>query len=438
MVVQRNLLQSTVVREPAKHIGEFSSDQYNRFHVSVVHDIGLLVEKLNALYNRNEDVLSTIRSETSFLKKRIIDLEKDIEYKLLRAARLGQTIDDWVDFHDTSRLSHPSSQPNNLKALIDSKYGQAILPIRALQNKFYVQSITTGSIVPPADLQVSVTSVFDKLDGNGLIDYEYGGTVVEGTPENAFNGINNSTWSRRVEFQLDSDVSEVEVELTVQVPDQSIAEANVLTIDPFPYREVDITGLFLASDLSSSFQTVTGFTEIKNASNKRYVFVPQTVSQVKIRLRQRNWFEENGRKVFIYGLGELGLQLVEWDRTYVSGGDLNQNTTFVVKFLPPTGYKFDALRSVNFDPNFLLEDVSKRHIHAVISSTPDFQGSIWNSDTNLLPQDSANGVSLGTIEQLYAIITLNFVDSTGGFNSPFAVGIPAYLNGVGIQYTVTD
>lgn len=437
-MMNRKIVQSTVELDPAARIGEFSSDSYNKFHKAVVNDIGGLVSGVNSLSSRLEDALWLLKAETAYLKKRVVDLEKDNDYRKRRAARLGQTIDDWIDFHDTRKLYHPTDQPDRLKALIDGKFGQATVPIKAIQNKFYTQSLSTGNIIPPEDLRVSVTSVFDKLDGKGIVDYESGGTVVESDPENAFNGVNNSVWRRRVEFPLDSSVQEVEAQLTVVVPDQSIAESNMISIMPFPYGEVDITALQFSADLGSSFLKVPGFSSTYNARNVRYHFAPRVVSQIKIRLKQRNWFEDNGKKVFVYGLEELGLALVEWEKTYVAGGNIDQNSTMIVEFNAADGYKIDGLRSVNFSPDFTKEDTAKRNIQVSLSTTPDFGGEFWNSSTQNLPQNQQGGVAVGNVSTIYAIVTLSFVEESGGVGSPYEVGIPAYLNGMGIQYSAVQ
>lgn len=436
MVKKTEIVQSTLQRDVASPIGSFSSEKYNNFLLSTVNDIGNLVSAVNVLSSEVYNLRTFYRTESAFLKKRIIDLEKDVEYKRERAARLNQTIDDWVDFHDTSRLSHPTSQPDNLRAIINSRFGEVTLPSIARQSKFYTQSLSRGVIIPAADLQVTTTSVFDKLNGEGLINHENGGVVTENDSKHAFDGSLNTTWQRRVEFPLDSNVSEVEVELTVQIPDQSILESNLISVLPFPYGEIDVTSLTYSSDLSSSFQSVPGFSGTKNSRNSRYHFSPRVVSQIKIRLKQRNWYEENGKKVFLYGLNELDCSLVEWDKTYVPNGDIDQNSTFIVSFDSPIGYKFNTLRSINFDPDFTTEDLTKRHVHVVLSTTPDFTDIVWNSDTTEFPQKLSQGVAVGDVSKLYAIISLNYVASSGGFDSPYEIGTPAFLKGMGIQYTV--
>lgn len=438
MADKRKIVQVTTQRKPAPRSGFFSSEAYNNFQEGVINDLGNLMSAVNSLASQQVQIIKSMNAENLFLRKQVLDLEAGEGYRRLRAARLGSTIDDWADFHNTGNISYPANQPDGLKAIINPIYGESVLPIHAEQSKFYVQSLRDGSILPPSSLNVTTSSLFDKLDGNGVKDWEYGGSVTKGEPERAFDGSRNTAWIRRVEFPLDSDVTSVEVELTVQVPDQSIAESNMISIQPYPYGEVDVVGLYLAADLGSSFQAVPGFSTVINARNHRWHFSARVASQIKIRLRQRNFFEENNKKVFLYGLKELGLSLVDWDKTYVDGGNLEQNSSFVIRFDSPDGYTFDVLRSINASPNFFNENIGSRHVHVVLSQTADYGGSLWNSDNSVMPQDLTSGVALGNISTLYAIVTLNWVEGYGGPGSPYAVGTTPYLRGLGIQYTALE
>jgi len=437
MAKERRVLVSRTKYDPAPKIGKFSSDEYNQFRRAVVDDLNDLVSTTNSLHSMLTDQLQRLKSETRFLKKRVFDLEKDVDYKKERAAKAGDRADDWVDFHDTARLTHPANHPDNLKVMIDSDFGQVTLPIRVAENKFFFQSLRDGSVISPADLVVTSTSVFDKYDADGLIDREPGGDLYESDPINAFDGSNVNIWERIVEYPLDSDVSEVEVEITAVVPSQSVAQSNTMYVRPFPYGEVDLTSVSVSPDLSESFSELPTFSEVNNSRDSRWFFESQDVSQVKIRLRQRNWYEENGKKVFRYGLEEVGLQLIEWERSYIDDGDVNQNSTFIVEFNAPDGYGFNTLTSIDFSPDFTVEDLNHRNISVVLSEGKDFSSAIWNSSNTVLPQDLSDGVALGEITTMYAIVTIKYVDSIGT-ESPFQLNTPAFLNGMGIQYTLEE
>lgn len=419
---------------PAKKLGDFSSDEYNRFNQSIIQDLAELVNASNSLYSELISVINRLKYESSFLKKRVKDLEADILYQNQKLAKNEEILEDWIDFHDTQKIFYPEDQPNYNKALLNSIYGEVTLPILVVDNKFIIQSFTTGKIIPNYDLVIDTTSIFNKKDGRGLFNFEYDGFLIEKEPSNAFNGINNSVWERRVEFALDSSISEVECEITITVPEQSNLDANCLTLNPYPYGEVDITSVAIATNLNGSFSEIEQFETTNNAGYIRVHFPVQPVHQLKIRLRQRNWIEEESKKVFIYGMEEINLSLIEWQKNYKPNGNIDENATFIVKFTAPDGYNFSVLRSIDFTPDFSIENLNFRHVHVVVSSTPDFAGAIWNSDVNLLPQDLTNGISVGGLKDLYCVVTLNYVDSIGNNGSPFSLNTTPYLKGIGIQY----
>lgn len=293
-------------------------------------------------------------------------------------------------------------------------------------------------IVIPPDLNVKVRGTFDKLDGKGLVNYERGGTVYPGDPYLAFNGNNQTYWIRKVEFPLDSRVDQVEVELVVIVPESVSTDANMIEVSPFPNGSVDITELATASDLGDNFVTVPGFSSVDNATATRYHFASKTVDQIRIRLRQRNWVEENGKKVFYYGLQELGLKSVDYDKTSNSVNDFGANNSFIMQINAPPGYLFNSIYRIDPSPNFLLEDQNKRHIHIRIGTTTDFNvGTIWNSDTTYPPQQVTVPISANGVDTLYVFCQLRYVTENGGVLSPFEVGTTPYFRGLGLTYTLT-
>jgi hypothetical protein len=268
------------------------------------------------------------------------------------------------------------------------------------------------------------------------VDYERGGLVTEGRPEWAFNGFNDLYWIRKVEFPIDSRVDQVECELTVIVPQGTSSKANTIEVSPFPNGSVDVQGLSTASDLGTNFITVPGFATVDNFVARRYHFPATTVDQVKIRLRQRNWVEENGKKVFYYGLQELGLKLVDYDKSYTYGAPFGSNNSFVATISAPEGYTFTSIQRVDPNPDFYKEDPSSRHVHLRLGTQSSLSsGLIWNSDLDSLPQNLNTVPSIST-ETIYAFFELNFVQTSGGVLSPYYVGTTPYIKGLGLSFTL--
>jgi len=408
----------------------------NKFVDSTIADLQNTVNQVNVNESSTLDVLNTAIREISNLKKRVAQLEDQESFD--RAIRAAQNLRIKA-FKSMTDLTDITFLPNNqaTKPRINTLFNQVTVPINAIENKFYTNSIISGSIVPISQsIQIDVTSVI------GLVDYEAGHVKLsEGNPENAFNGDNQSYWQRKVEFDLDSDVEEVQVELTVRVPDQANTEANILYIRPYPVSQVDIFNLGISADLSSepdvpgnSFPDFPITTlPLDNARDSRFFFSTQSVQRIKIRLRQRNWYEENGRKVFSYGLQELGLQLSEFDKTYSSTAVLGDNHTFITKFSCPADKKFKGLHLFETTPDY-TKDIDNMRFK--ITSDAGGNDVKWDSSINSSPQSLVQPIDLGTVDNIYVITTLNYIE-TAPVVSNFFAGTTPVLNSIGIQYSVS-
>lgn len=419
--------------------GRISSSDINKFVDSTIADLQNTVNQVNVNESSTLDVLNTAIREISNLKKRVAQLEDQESFD--RAIRAAQNlrIKAFKSMTDLTGITFPGSNQAT-RPRINTLFDQATVPINAIENKFYTNSIISGSIVPISQsIQIDVTSVIDA------VDYEAGYVKLsEGNPENAFNGDNQSYWQRKVEFDLDSDVEEVQVELTVRVPDQANTEANALYIRPYPVSQVDILDLGISADLSSAFSppgnsypafpTVLPENPIDNARDTRFFISTQSVQRIRIRLRQRNWYEENGRKVFSYGLQELGLQLSEFDKTYSATAALGDNHTFITKFTCPTDKSFKGLHIFETTPDY-TKDINNMRFK--VATTNDGNNIKWDSSVNSSPQSLVQPIDLGgSSSELYVITTLNYIE-TAPVGSSFYSGTTPVLNSIGIQYSVS-
>lgn len=433
------IVQPNVQRAPARARGPLSSEDYNNFQDQVFDDINNLSEAVNILSSRLVKALNNTESDTQSIRSRIDNLEEKLIYREFVAGKTGSRVDKYIDFHDSSSITFPSNLNISRRAEIKSQFGEIYLPANSVENKFYNFSLRTNQIVLAPDFSVSVTNTFDKLDGNGTRNYENGGDINPGTPEYAFNGINELAWLRSVSFPLESTVEEVECQLTITVPTTVSSQANLLEIVPYPNGSVDLLELSTASDLSSSFISIENFEEINNINATRYHFTPRDVEQIRIRLRCRNWRDINGKKVFQYGLQELGLKLVDYVKTLTSDVNFGDVVTSVIKIDAPRSHVFNSLFRIDPNPNFFLEDSGNRHVRLRLSRTQDLSGVLWDSNVHTLPQHSVNnGFSLGGAATIYAIYTLLFVKNSSGYSSPFPVGTTPTVKGLGLYFSATQ
>jgi hypothetical protein len=439
MAQDNKIVQPRITRAPARTRGPLSSEDYNNFQDQVYSDVIDISTAVNSLNARLVKSLEQSESENQHLRKRVEALEETESYRAFINGKLANKIDKYIDFHNTGSIMFPSTLSSSKRAEFKAQFGEIYLPANGIDNKFYNFSLRNGGIVLPNDFSVDVSGTFDKVDGNGTKDYEYGGTVSAGTPSNAFNGINESAWIRTVTFPMESMVDEVECEITAVVPAGISPQANLLELVPYPDSAIDIQQVSTSPDLTSAFVEIDNFEELNNATAIRYHFSPRDVEQIKIRLRCRNWREINGKKVFVYGLQEVGLKLVDYNKTNNSDETFGNNITAIVKIDSPTGHVFNTLYRVDSFPDFYLEDAANRHVRLRLSTTPDFTGTVWDSAQNILPQHGTTiGVSLGSTSTLYAIYTLKFVTSSGGYQSPFPVGTTPVIKGLGLLFHATQ
>jgi hypothetical protein len=409
--------------------GRLNSADMNKFVDSTIVDLQNMTSQVNINEVSTRDVLNTVLREMANLKQRIIQLENSDSYdREIRAAQnlRIKAFKAMTDLKDISFLgTNDATKPR-----INTLFGQATLPINAIENKFYTNSIISGSIVPISQsLNITVSSVIDG------IDYESGHVKLnEGNPKNAFNGDNQSYWQRKVEFDLNSDIEEIQVDLVVHVPDQANTESNLIYIRPYPVSQVDILNLGYSGTLSSAFTYLPSAVK-DNSRDSRYFISSQSVQRLHIRLRQRNWYEENGRKVFSYGLQELGLQLVEFDKTYSSSAGLSNNHTFITKFTCPENYKFKGLHMFNTEPNYI---VNKNNMHFKVALNSDGTNVKWDSDINTSPENLVQPINLGGGSNvLYVTSTLNYIAETDPIGGFFANTTPI-LESIGLQYSVVS
>lgn len=435
--MNRVIVVPTVERNPSRHRGPISSEHWNNFHEQVVHDITNLCNSVNLLYNNLSRSNSIYDNELLYLKQQVRALQNQKLYLEKLSIDNSNIVARYVDIADSKGVSFPNNLDDSHSSMLNIQYGEITLPVTAIENKFYVNSLTSGAVITPVDLVVTVSGTFDKLDGNGLANYEKGGTVVPGDPVQAFNGNNQSYWIRKVVFPIDSPVDEVECELIVTIPESSSSEANTIEIVPFPNGTMDLLELATSTDLTENYVRVSSFSPINNITNRRYHFPSLAVDKIKIRIRQRNWIEEDGKKVFYYGLQELGLKLIDYDRSFTRGASFGSNNSFILRIDAPEGYTFNSIYRIDPDPNFLLEDFSNRHIHVRINTSEDYAiGNIWDSNTMYSPQQLDNPIAANSSSVLYAFVEMNYVSESGGSISPFEVGTTPYIRGIGIAYTL--
>lgn len=424
----------SVRRISVRRGGRIDSDKLSTFFDQVVNDVTSLGEKTTDLSNQIVDQAVASKDSDRDLRQRVSQLAAEIHAMRIANAEDNLNIVYHISMYDSDHFQFLDDSTYATRVAVDTTFGEATVPINAAEHRFFQLSLNTGDPIPVEDLNVQVTGTFDA--GDGLVNHEAGGTVDPGDPRKAFNGNNVTRWIRSVSYDRYSDVTEVQCELTVDLPDGSGGESNVLYILPYPAGDVDILGVYVSPDLLDSFSLVPGFEEKLGSGAKRWIFPVRQVQRVKVRLRQKNWVEEDGKKVFRYGAQEIGLQLLEWDKTYDSSNTASQNHTVVLFQDAPSGYGFNRITSLTSHPDYTLEDVGSRHIHVRVATDENGDNVIWDSDLDARPQDTTGFVPDSPVTRLYFLVTLNYVQTSGGASSPFLVSTSPVFTGLTFQAKV--
>jgi len=423
------LIGTTARRRPVSYRGVINSRDYNQFQNEVVHDITSLAGGVNTLFAMMSQMRTAFQKELDLLRGELINLKQKQTYEAQVAGTLNSYFAYYTDFRATPEIVIVDAIKENARAMLDPKFGQITLPMRQVQERFFSYTLGYGAILPPTDLTVQVTSKFAK-EGS-VEDWEFGGKVMQTDPLNAFTGGTESIWLRKVEFPLNSTVDYVECELTVTVPRKATALANLLEI--IPVAGCDLRYVGLSPDLSDSYSTVDN-SEIDTAPPSRFHFAPTNVAKMRIRLRQRRWVEEDGKKVFYYGLQEVSLKKVEYDRSYTPGAPFGVNNTVVIALSPPEGYYYDRLVRIDLDPP-CLEDTNKYVRLQLATSLGGTPSIVWDSQVDVLPQRLATPLPLASSQSLYAIFELRYVDGT---SETFESDTTPFVRGLGLTYQVAS
>lgn len=433
----KRIINTNSVRRPARYRGALTSADYNDSQEEIITDIQELSNVVNSLNARLTRSTLILNNENAHLRRQVNALREQQDFQEKTSVRFNTVTHRFVDLSNTEGISFPNGLDDTKSAMLAAEFGEVTLPANSVENKFYTTSLASNKLVTPP-LNITVSGTFDKGSGDGLVNYEKGGKFYAGKAEHAFNGVNDLYWVRKVEFPIDSRVDEVECELTVVVPEGSSSNSNLLEILPYPNGALDVTELATASDLGNNFIRVDGFEPKDNLVARRYHFPSTVVDQVKIRLRQRNWIEENGKKVFYYGLQELGLKLIDYDKQFSAGASFGTNNSFIIAIPAVDGTSFKSIYGITGKPNFLAEDFSQRHIHVRLCASLDYNNNVlWDSDTDLPPQSTTQTISVNSTI-MYAFVQMNYVKTSGGVTSPFPVGTTPYLHGLGLSYTLGE
>ena len=409
------LFLTSLIKRQARARGPLDSrivnDSFDEIHADLVQ-LGDILNRLFLGIDRGGRI-TTREDLTAHL--RLKELEKYHELVNRFLADRGERLTYSTTFRNTQDIDL-SRFAEARRLRVDSVYGQVTVPYNGYRSRFHIVRPADQKLFVPGTL---VTDVVPVSEGAG--------TVTAGTPVNAFNGQNESFWMRSVSFPLGSDASEVSAYIDIDVPLDFAQDANVFTINPYPQGQVDVTKVEYSVDATPPSLPLPGFpgSGINNALPTRLLFAAIGITKLRVWLRQREWIEREGLKVFEYGAQEIDLALVDFDKT--DQPSLQNNNAMVLAVDTPDGFNFNKITNFFTAPNWEVGGLPTGlfvQLYADINLTTQ----IWNSLTDPDPQATNIDVSPHGISRLYMLVVLKY---------QITDQITPVLEQLGFEYTVT-
>lgn len=269
------------------------SSRQNQFQEDVFFDLMQAFTDLNAQRTQIRDMMEVVTTENKFLQLRLRELQSQL-------AQLPILPDADGKYTATVFVSNMRSEAETAGAqplAIDALHGIATLPLAkdGRVSKVYLTDALTGEPFVP-----ETTGILALPAADGI-------AITDTNLRAALDGQDRTAWVRKVRYALDADVDQVEVTVTITLPENIIStrDVNTITIHPFPIQSVDVVNVELG--LNDVWTQVPGFTPRESSGPLRLCFPARPVSQVRVTLRQRHWIEESGQKVFYLGAQEIGV-----------------------------------------------------------------------------------------------------------------------------------
>ncbi len=369
--------------EHAQYRGPAMSDNYNQRVEKAYRDLVMLLNKIGLadedarirfanLAKNHFSLMKTLED----LKARIVALEdvttlesgeEIAPYKLL--SFFDSSIDQSAVFNNTPFEISPTN-----RCSIDVRHGVVTLPkVSSSSISKFGYKDNYGNFVLPASFEASALGVAGSADsGSALIQTSDVYNSVKDEP--------GKVWERNV-ILTSPNPSGAIVNLYAKVPtDLSVTtKANAIVVHPYPMMGCELRGVYTSSqqmvnlndndvytplndqDFYESNNDAIGWIApgawggdyISSCGPKIFYFDPKDVNGVKVTLKQNDYFFENNKYIYSYGLSFLDLR---YDKFLTTG-------KVMLRFDAPTGKVINSIDSVT--PN--IYNVSEAELPFVFS-----------------------------------------------------------------------
>jgi len=379
-------------RRGAKHRGPTTSEDYNNRIEENYRDLVVLYNRTGGLREDAKSAFSRFIKENMALQDAYNDLESRLTVLEAAANKLSFRSSAQIDVDRFDSTAYEITSGS--RCYHDMKYGQIVLPKSSSTSKLRLTT-TNGDDFIPSSFAASAVGVPGTLDDSS-ISY-----VQSSDPQYAVLSELGKIWERSV-IATNAAPLGAAVDLYIRIPVEFTAtdRANALVVDPFPALGCSIESIEYTtassvnlndtdSYLPLNYQTLypgdsgaVGWLapgawagdEIIDSGLKTFYFDPINITGLKIRLRQKSYFEEGGKVVYSYGLSNLDLR-------YDSFNDMGKT---IIRYDAPAGYTISSVSDVQVDIfNVPLGDKPEAYSYRVIWETAYDSGSYTTSEVAL-------------------------------------------------------
>ena len=337
--------------------GPNNSSSYNKRIQNNYTDLTVLYNRVNLAEQQNTEAFSRFYKDQLNIQQTLLDLENRITALENTSTSLKFSNFDQVD---TARFANTSfAIPTGNQLTQDSLHGLLTLPQipAASVSKLAFVDPQTGVITLPSSLATNVIGI------NGSADDINTNTISTSPPELAVARQVGRIWQRNIICTSPNGVGS-QMALYIRAPQEifTTANANTIVLHPFPALGTDILEVAYSTntapimDDSDGYQTLPqmhvddmnavgwvppgtfgdGSDTDLNAGFRAYYFDPVPITALRIKLGQRNYYQENNNFIYSYGASLIDLLYTK----FISSGSL------IIRFDAPSGKTISNLTSI--------------------------------------------------------------------------------------------
>lgn len=398
-------------RRTAKYNGPVDSSDHNLRVEENYKDLVYLYNKFNVIDQKLGEAFERVLKDHVFITRSVKDLDDRIQ-----ALEAAENMVSIYSFKQIDNNAIPNGEVSiQLDEILsfDPIYNIVTLPkidgSSHSKLKFFTSS--EGQIIP---------DFFETRISNSLSGVDVPGSIIDGT--NVYNAIldrSDKYWKRTV-ISNSTAAAGAQTYLYVKIPSEYTGskKSNFIKLNPYPVYGVDIMAIEYTTTQNPTMTesdvwlpvnrdrlydgttsaigkvppggwTSIGSDFILNSGPIGFYFRELDITAIRIAMRQRNYFTENGKYIYTYGLSDLD---VRYDKFLPSG-------KIIFKFEPANGDTISSITSVtpkiyNVSPALLSEAFSYRVIYndgSIYTTTnPGASNAVWIEITlNIMPDGTA-------------------------------------------------